>query len=190
MKTNKCIQYFILNFIFLIFTNSIYCQEWQATDFGYFGHNIDFLNANTGFIGVTIIEDNHEKYKILKTTNKGISFSPIWTSTYNDWNVKGVGFDMISEQIGYVYTEGILYRTTNGGNNWVQRFQIAYEESFYPIIKFANENLGFISYTRYPFVALDTAKQKIYKITNGGNSWTIPFSSSTANNWTPIIKDI
>ena len=122
MKTNKYIQYIILNFIFLIFTNSIYSQEWQATDFGYFGHNIDFLNANTGFIGVTIIEDSDEKYKILKTTNKGISFYPIWTSTYNDWNVKGVGFDMISEQIGYVYTEGILYRTTNGGNNWVQRF--------------------------------------------------------------------
>ena len=32
MKTNKYIQYIILNFIFLIFTNSIYSQEWQATD--------------------------------------------------------------------------------------------------------------------------------------------------------------
>lgn len=190
MKPNINIQKIVSILILIIFANKIYSQEWQSNNFGNYGHSIDFLNANTGYVSVTVYENGGEKYKILKTTNKGVAFSPIWTSSYNNWNVKGVGFDMISEQVGFVYTEGILYRTTNGGTSWVQRFQIANEESFFPTIKFANENLGFISYTPYPFVAADSAKQKIYRITNGGNSWTITFNSTTAFNLTPIIKDI
>lgn len=189
MKTiiNNCI---FLSYIFFLFPfNSSFAQEWETNNFGNYGNNIDFLDANTGFIGMTI-NDNGYKYKILKTTNKGISFTPIWSISVTEYNQLSFAFDMITAQVGYVYISGTLYRTTNGGNNWVQKFQINNAESAFPTLKFANENLGFISYTPFPFNSTSNTKQKIYRITNGGNQWTIPFTSTSYYNFTPVIKDI
>ncbi len=49
MKTiiNNCI---FLSYIFFLFPfNSSFAQEWETNNFGNYGNNIDFLDANTGF---------------------------------------------------------------------------------------------------------------------------------------------
>ena len=49
MKTLKNIQCYLTLVLFFLFTNYSFSQEWEATNFGYSGHSIDFLDANTGF---------------------------------------------------------------------------------------------------------------------------------------------
>ena len=186
MKKIKNIQSALILISLFFSVTQVFSQEWEATDFGNSGYSIDFLDANTGFIGISI-NDGGYKYKILKTTNKGVTFTPIWSTATNEYNLQAFAFDMITEQVGYIYIDRTLFRTTNGGIDWVQRFQVDVLESAFPTMKFANENLGFISYTQFPFDASSNTRQRVYRITNGGNQWTISFTSNTN---TPVIKDI
>lgn len=184
----KKIQLNLILFFVVIFNFNLYGQEWSSSDLGYLGHNIDFISADIGFIGVSLTSPN--RYEIKKTTDKGQNFSTIWTSNYNQWNTRSFSFDMINENVGYVYTEGTIFKTSDGGANWVQKYLIdlSYYESNYPTIKFANENLGFVSFTSYPHS--DTTKMRFYKIYNNGNSIAKVFSSATAHKYVPFVKDI
>ncbi|HQY20201.1 MAG TPA: hypothetical protein PK294_09780 [Ignavibacteria bacterium] len=102
MKTNRNVQFFITLIAIFYISNIALSQEWVTNNYGNSGHSLDFLNANTGFIGLTVY-DNGYKYKILKTTNKGVSFTPIWSTSSNQYNQQSFAFDMINEYVGYVY---------------------------------------------------------------------------------------
>lgn len=185
MDIKKLISIFFLLFL----TSNVFSQEWEANDLSHYGLSIDFINANTGFVSVTT---DSNKYRILKTTNKGANFTKIYEVNYTPSgsyaNTRGFSFDMITEQLGFVYIERAVYRTTNGGSTWVERCVVANDESYLPMIKFTNENIGFLSYTRNS--SFNTSRNKIFKTTNGGSSWDSVFGSATAYSWTPVVKDI
>lgn len=110
MKTIKiCLSGLI---IFLLICKTSYSQEWESANFGYRGNSINFLNANTGFIGLKI--NNGQNWAIYKTNNKGVSFSQIWSTPVTTDNSKGFGFDMINESIGYVFIKSTLFPAVVG----------------------------------------------------------------------------
>ncbi len=89
MKTNKIFLLIIFILISLIHKIS-FAQEWQYTNLGFEGNNVQFLNANTGFIGLTVdVGGGNYNYVIKKTNDKGVSFNQIWSTPKTDDNYRG-----------------------------------------------------------------------------------------------------
>ncbi|MCB0728086.1 MAG: T9SS type A sorting domain-containing protein [Ignavibacteriae bacterium] len=184
MKTSKKIFLVLFLFTFVNFNSYLYCQEWESQSLGSSGVTMDFINANTGFVGLRI--NGGYDYAIYKTVNKGLNFSLVWTNPVTTDNSKGFGIDMINDNVGFMFIESKLLKTTNGGTNWTELHQIRYNESYEPTIKFYNENLGFVTYTA-PSLA-DNSEFFVYRFTNGGNNYSSVFTGEAHR--VPVIKDI
>jgi hypothetical protein len=186
MKNAKL--YILLILVNLFISRISFPQEWESINYAHSGITIDFLNSNTGYIGVLLNLTEGNRYAILKTTNKGTSFStPIWEITSNSDNSKGFAFDMVNELLGFVYVGGYLYKTTNGGNNWTEVFGVSYTQSALPTIKFFNENLGFITYTQENPTSANSLE--VWRITNSGLNRSRVYQSPADLN-VPVITDI
>jgi len=111
---------------------------------GYF-INIFFLNNQTGWVSTY-------DGVIFKTTNAGNSW--INTSAYAG---KMYFANELTGWIVTAYTFSSVYKTTNGGYNWILQ-QVPY--NIKRDVVFLDENTGFISGTG------------IFKTTNGGVNWT------------------
>lgn len=186
MKNAKL--YLIIILVNLFISRISFPQEWETINHAHSGITIDFLNSNTGYIGVLVNLTEGNRYAILKTTDKGTSFSaPIWEITSNSDNSRGFAFDMVNELLGFVYVGGYLYKTNNGGNNWTEVFGVSYTQSTLPTIKFFNENLGFITYTQEN--PTSTNSLEVWRITNNGLNRSRVYQSPADLN-VPVITDI
>jgi photosystem II stability/assembly factor-like uncharacterized protein len=90
-----------------------------------------------------------------------ITFSQGWVTQTSGTASTLVTASIIDENIGYVLGNTV-YKTTNGGLNWVP-LSFGSGELF-AAMDFVNANTGYVS-------AFDT-NGIVYKTTNGGNSWT------------------
>lgn len=114
---------------------------------------IDFPNAQIGYT----VHDNN----VLKSTNAGINWFQVFTPP-NYSNIVDVEF--ITNEIGFAsggnYFSGgdAVFRTTNGGLNWVSVLSIGY--SYAEGLKFVNSATGFAM-----------SEQHLYKTTNQGINW-------------------
>lgn len=118
---------------------------------------------------------------ILSTTNGGTD----WVSISDTLFKAGFSGDVwkrisfINSNTGYFYISGIapnqqLYKTTNGGKNWVLT---NYPNSICDLVKFYNENIGLAAFMKTP---LPDLKYGISRTTDGGNSWETFNITSTA----------
>jgi photosystem II stability/assembly factor-like uncharacterized protein len=137
----------------------------SATYFG--GICVDFVNAQTGFVGGML--------SFRKTTNGGAN----WQTVYGVQ--QGILNDVFFSSIntGYVITKyGQTYKTTNTGINWnLLPFPGPYPYStFFDFIYFINDLTGFVGGGLADFGAIS-------KTTDGGNSWdtTRTFNSAWLN---------
>lgn len=87
-----------------------------------------------------------------------LSDPPSTTGRYDD-----VFF--LNENVGWAARGGspAVFKTTDGGANWVQQTVSTFTGEYYRNIEFLNENIGF----------LGTLKPHFYKTTNGGTSWDV-----------------
>jgi photosystem II stability/assembly factor-like uncharacterized protein len=117
MKTmcySKYIKYVLLCFITV--TGLLYSQSWQVlpslpTTPGRY-EDLYFLNENTGWV-----VEAATLGRILKTTNGGASF--VTQFMVDSLYFRSVAFN--NTQLGWAGTlTGQLYKTTNGGDNWVE----------------------------------------------------------------------
>jgi hypothetical protein len=55
MKTLQIFFSGLFLFIIVNFNNYSYCQEWESQNLGSSGVTMDFINANTGFVGLAVV---------------------------------------------------------------------------------------------------------------------------------------
>jgi photosystem II stability/assembly factor-like uncharacterized protein len=135
-------------------------KDFLRADF----HSIDFFNSNLGFgIG--------DRNSIFKTEDGGLN----WTTTYcNARSVNKIKF--IDENIGYIagtksenipgydLYDGLLLKTTNSGNEWVENYVGGMTTEFKDIC-FVSDTLGWFTGTLPAGIA--------YKTSDGGNTWDL-----------------
>jgi photosystem II stability/assembly factor-like uncharacterized protein len=99
---------------------------------------------------------------ILKTTNSGTS----WTiqSSGTSFNLNSV--DFVDAFTGYALGDTTLLKTTDGGLNWIEKSPIFTICTNLNSVEFIDTNTGFIG------GAEAGAFRRIYKTTDGGESWT------------------
>jgi len=112
---------------------------------------LDFINSNTGYLST-------ETGKVLKTTNGGSN----WTS-YSPSQISYLtSVFFLNDQTGWASgsqgTTGKVIRTTNGGLNWVIQLNNVFNAVDH--VYFRNAETGFAG-----------CYKKMYRTTNGGNSW-------------------
>lgn len=165
--------------------------------------DIFFLNSQTGYLGT---------YNLRKTTNAGLNWSFVNT-TANLQRVTGIAFP--SEQTGYVtsmWAQGRIYKTTNGGSNWVQQYtgdhlyKIRFIDvntglacsrggkilrtvnggaNWNEILTGANDTLkdiAFVSLTAAYITGSEGTNGKIYRSTDAGASWSAVVTSTASLN--------
>ncbi|HLP37437.1 FG-GAP-like repeat-containing protein [Lacibacter sp.] len=126
-------------------------------------------NATTGY---AIDAD-----RVLKTTNKGLTWSPvkIMTGSYFSY------LDAPDDYTVYAFSSGILknklIKTSDGGNNWQTLTIPALTDGMLFYATFLNSNTGWITMTG------NNGEGYVYKTTNGGSNWTLqnnPLAASFA----------
>ncbi|MBX7043863.1 MAG: hypothetical protein K1X85_13275 [Ignavibacteria bacterium] len=122
-----------------------------------------FADANTGYIGAG--SQSAFTSRILKTTNGGINWSLVYTSSTNYITALG-GAD--ANNVTAVWSNGTTVRTTNGGTSWTESpsalFSIAYN------ITFLNSTTGFAA----------GSGGQASRTTDAGASWT-PVNTPTTD---------
>ncbi|PKD44868.1 InlB B-repeat-containing protein [Rhodohalobacter barkolensis] len=79
--------------------------------------------------------------------------------------------DFLSDDLGWVGGEGLIAKTTDGGETWT--FQM--EDDFVVTdLQMINENVGFVTGTVYGEF---TGDQGVYKTTDGGTTWTLVYET-------------
>ena len=159
-------------FILLILITKVYSQSgWinnpQPPQYSF--SSVYFINENTGWIcGSSENPVTHiiESY-IYKTTDSG-----------NSWNIQSSDTGRVYKTIYFVNTntgwyagyDGIIKKTTNGGNNWVHQTPSINPEVHFRAINMWDENTGWI-------VGQDIfgGDGFILKTTNGGSNWIIDY---------------
>jgi hypothetical protein len=121
---------------------------------------IGFLNKNVGYCA--------SWDTLFKTTNSGDNWNPIPVGNFGFWisDMHILNEDTMWVAWGEGLTGGI-FRTTDGGQNWIQQF---YQYNNNPDkIYMVNKNLGFMS------------RDQSYtgRTTNGGFNWSITIEDST-----------
>jgi len=130
-------------------------------------YNIDFVDANTGWIVGTAS-------KILKTTNGGLNWVTQIPSIPLNRELNDI--QMFDANTGYIggWTNTFL-KTTNGGDNWVQLTGPSVTNGSLNAISFNDVNTGWVC----AFLGI------IWRTTNGGLTWD---SLNTGN--TAQLRDI
>lgn len=115
-----------------------------------------FADANTGFIGAG--SQTAFTSRILKTTNSGISWTTVFSSSSNYVTALG-GMD--ANNVIAAYSNGNTLTTTNGGTNWTETASQLF--SIPNNISFLNSTTGF---------AVGSGGQA-KRTTNSGTTWEI-----------------
>ena len=136
---------------------------------GDFIYSIFMINENVGWAGGKRNMLGQElKNLILKTTNGG----KIWKTQFlqPDFHEGESSIYFIDENIGWDVTDSKLFRTTDGGENWISVSGIRGSSVF-----FIDQNTGWVADDVYLY------SNGIYKSTDGGITWVQKSSISSSS---------
>ena len=109
--------------------------------------DISFVDSNTGWV----LGNDWAPSVLIKTTNGGLD----WIQQIQDSiNLNAVFF--IDENIGWLVGEGIILKTTDGGNIWIPN-----------PIQYGGEDIQFLD----PFTGYLASVGSFFKSTDGGDNW-------------------
>lgn len=114
--------------------------------------SIYFLNSSTGYI-------SNANQNILYTTNGGVNFI-----TMNSYGNNFTSLYFMNQLTGFATSNHIyyaLYKTTNGGNNWVN-----YPYGYCKSIRFLNSTFGYFVHNDW-----DNGYEVVRTTTNSGATW-------------------
>ncbi len=107
----------------------------------------------------------------------------IWKHQYPFLDVSYINSFFLNDTIGWanIYLDSkngtndlFLFKTTDGGENWLQIYSFNPSYKLWGKVQFVNENVGFIS------VGTDENRY-LYKSTNGGVTWYVILSPQSGN---------
>ncbi len=148
-------------FLLSTFTYSQMSDDWEWMNPKPQGNSIyavDFVNDNTGFAA-------GDFGTMIKTNDNGTTWTKVQTGTSR----KFLSMDFVDLNTGYAGGDNQhLQKTINGGQSW-QVLNLPREGQFDSLfyirdIHFINQNLGYV-------LGFFLMESKIWKTTDGGNSW-------------------
>ncbi len=149
-------------------------QQMKEADLGagvdlYF-RNIEFLDANTGFIGTL-------KDKVYKTTDGGTSWSEITNISPKPAAI--CGFDAVGSNtvygVGAYFEPAFMIKSTDSGSTWQYTDMSAHATALVEV-KFIDANVGYAA-------GKSTTGAIIIKTTDGGATWTEIYNSGNAGEY-------
>ena len=137
---------------------------------GLYFRNVQFLNANIGFIGTF-------QGKFFKTIDGGANWTEVTNISPNPTGICGI------ETVGSstVYGVGVfseparLIKSTDSGDTWTSTDMSAYATALVEV-QFVDENLGYAS-------GKSATGGIVIKTTDGGTTWTEIYNSGTAGEY-------
>ncbi|MFY0629808.1 MAG: T9SS type A sorting domain-containing protein [Flavobacteriaceae bacterium] len=137
---------------------------------GLYFRNVEFLNANIGFIGTF-------QGKFFKTIDGGNNWSEVTNISPNPSGICGI--DAVGSSTVYgvgVFSEPArLIKSTDSGDTWVSTDMSAHATALVEV-KFVDENLGYAA-------GKSATGGIIIKTTDGGANWTEIYNSGTAGEY-------
>lgn len=102
--------------------------------------------------------------QVLYTSNNGNNWTPYGTGGTEEF----FGIHMINSNTGYVSANNSkVFKTTNGGQNWIQKTNASGTNYSLYSMEFVNENTGWV-FVNYSTVA----SGNVFKTTDGAETWT------------------
>ncbi len=137
---------------------------------GLYFRNVEFLNANIGFIGTF-------QGKFFKTIDGGTNWSEVTNISPNPSGICGI--DAVGSSTVYgvgVFSEPAkLIKSINSGDTWTSTDMSAHATALVEV-KFVDENLGYAA-------GKSATGGIIIKTTDGGTNWTEIYNSGTAGEY-------
>ncbi len=125
---------------------------------------------------VTSLKTQSRQVAILRPAKNeaasGTSGLPAWTKLETEpYRGKQDDIFFINPEIGwYVNGAGKIFKTTNGGDSWVQ--QLHKPGTYFRCIAFVDEKLGFAGNIGPDYFPNVSDKTPLYQTTDGGETWT------------------
>jgi photosystem II stability/assembly factor-like uncharacterized protein len=166
-------KYILLFVISLLLQTLVNAQTWRSA------YNTPLVPISGGcmtdqntawLVGSMSIPGSISALGIYKSTDGGLS----WAVKYRvDTIYSGMDISFVNSTTGYAgFTHGTLLKTTDGGDSW-QKIWIPDTTYSNTKIHFFDANLGFS-------LATNGSATKIYKTTDGGNTWTTSATIASA----------
>ena len=127
-------------------------------------------------------------YKYFVKSGNGSDFQNIMVADCDSLHLQTVW--MISSSVGYcggcIYrpsdpflSRPVLYKTINGGQSWIRTGQFEQQAAYYVVsnVQFITEQEGYVALN--PLFDFDGLK--IYRTTNGGQSWSLVYGPTYGN---------
>lgn len=148
--------------------------NWHIVqEFSFDFHRIQFIDNSVGWISIT--EGEH----LLFTDNCGDAW------TLQDLPETGDDFFFVNSNDGWFVSDNAIYKTSDGGNNWVKQYENPKDDGGnYSIgdLYFIDELKGWVGYSVYWFVEEYSGVLALFYYTeDGGNNWET--LSVTHNHW-------
>jgi photosystem II stability/assembly factor-like uncharacterized protein len=166
---------FLLALVIILMSSQLYSQ-WVTVPIPFTGTNqkvndVSFINADVGYVNVSLMGNDFKPLSIYKTTNKGLSWVSKGNLGSNVSSLREPAMKFVNENTGFVATiqsdinyvkRMVIYKTTDGCNIWNSyTIDNIISSLATPLckIEFVSENTGYI-----------TTMYDIYQTTNGGST--------------------
>ena len=156
----------------------------QLQPFGFI-HSVDFEDDMTGYAGggCYFTFDDCPANTIYKTEDGGTT----WVQILGNTTETGVFVSICAPGNGKVFAlsdYGGMIRSDDGGDHWMPAEVDAQLENYLPgKLQFTSEQTGYIQVNKY--VSATNKFQRLYKTTDGGESWNIIFEHN--DGWDKIL---
>ncbi|HRI60798.1 MAG TPA: YCF48-related protein [Saprospiraceae bacterium] len=132
--------------------------------------SVQFTDQQTGYVlGSKYIQANDYAFRLLKTIDGGQTWDINLEIAVDDIGSQRV-FQFTDASTGFVPGDsGILYKTTDGGQNWTEQQVAASGDDLYRV-QFAGNQTGYLFTSNY-----NLSQSKIYRTTDGGQNWSLDF---------------
>jgi photosystem II stability/assembly factor-like uncharacterized protein len=140
-------------------------------------HGLYFTDANTGVVSgqsftiIKTIDGGTTWYPVHSDLTGGTVVTPLASIYFTDANT-GYCVGGYNYATGVPSTNGVILKTTDGGENWFSKANPAGTD-FLASVKFFNANTGYIAAGNIP-----NNTSTILKTTDGGETWIIQSTSS------------
>ncbi len=137
---------------------------------GIYFRNVEFLNANIGFIGTF-------QGKFFKTVDGGENWSEVTNISPNPSGICGINTVGTSTVygVGEFREPAVMIKSTDSGDTWTSTDMSAHATALVEV-KFVDENLGYAA-------GKNATGGIIIKTTDGGTTWTEIYSSGIAGEY-------
>ncbi|NIF04858.1 T9SS type A sorting domain-containing protein [Chryseobacterium sp. Tr-659] len=118
-------------------------------------NELHFINANNAYLKTNM-------GGFFKSSDAGNSWQKVQYPPHQSYSN---GFTFLNENVGYSIgaNQGLVYKTTDGAQNWTPSTVIQYEPLY--SVSFLSENVGYVS------GGYDTPNAGLFKTVDGASSW-------------------